>query len=143
MDYDDESWYKNPSDEPWYKNPSNYWIRWVLLIPIVLFIYGFVIYLIENISSSDDFPTWVINYIISPFATLLGSFSIIVVGSVIAPKSKKTIALILFTIVIIFESLECFFGMKTQSLFLFVRAGAGIIGGFMGYLLIEDVYKKK
>jgi hypothetical protein len=124
-----------------FDNPDNYWIRWLLLLPCAVFGYGFILTVLQSLFAYREFASWVINYIRSPIISFLGSVVFILIGVLIAPKSKKTVGLILLVIIVMISSFDLYTAIQTQFHYRIVRVVSGLLGGLIAYKTAENMYK--
>ena len=122
-------------------DPKKYWIRWLLLVPCAVFAYGIVLTVFQRLFPYSDYSGWFINYLRSPLITFLGSLVFIIIGVLFAPKYQKRIALILLIVIVMLSSFDLFNSIRLEYYFRIARVCTGLLGGLVGYFLMENKNK--
>ncbi|MEP7254931.1 MAG: hypothetical protein ABI666_04095 [Ferruginibacter sp.] len=129
-------------------NPKLKWIGWILSIPTAIASY-FISYAIFNVmtwigyklNAGEDGDSWYVKYIVPGIAGGIGGYAFVKVGTLLVPKHKKYVALILLIIVSMTMGIGLFSGILQKHAISIIEAIGSVVGGVIGYIEILEERK--
>lgn len=119
----------------------NYWLRWILAVPVAVAIGGLanlfllgIVSIFINLKTADDNVVNILNLLLFP---LIIGFISVHIGSKIAPKYCYKTAIILFGIVLLMQIVGFFIAPLSEENTSVIEAVLTVIGGVAGVLFVK------